>query len=214
MAKQSSAIITAETIVIILSSIVLVTGSIIFAVCKLFAEICKQIFLKPKATKALPKMLKILCNTTKQASKGAYESCSDFKKHHDYTVQNYLDEAHAYVMERQAEERYNKTIKELKRLLAGTEYKLYYNVEKTEFPSEGRIREYINFFTYNRETVAVENANAMVNEVLNNVLGVYKGKSKKLYGTIVLEDYACDMKDLSRTLARNLGINEVKMVIA
>ena len=53
----------------------------------------------------------------------------------------------------------------------------------------------------------------MVNTALNNVLGIYNGRSKKLHGTIVLEDYACDMKDITKNLEDKLGI-EVKMVIA
>jgi len=214
MSKQNSAIITAETLVIVVSSVLLIAGGIIFAVCRILAEICKQLFLKPKSRKALPKMLGILFDTTKKAGKSAYNSCSDYKKHHDYTVQNYLDEAREMLLEKRSEERYYKTLNELKRLLAGTENKLYYNVEKTEFPGEGRIREYVNFFTYDHDTVAVENANAMINEALNNVLGIYRGKSKKLNGTIVLEDYACDMKDISRNLADKLGIDEIRMVIA
>lgn len=102
----------------------------------------------------------------------------------------------------------------LKQLLSYTENKLYYQVEKTEFPAPGRIREYVNFFTYDRETVAVENANDLINDILNNVLCIYKGKNKKLYNTIVLDDYACDKKDMSRVLAEKLDVEEIRMVIA
>ena len=72
----------------------------------------------------------------------------------------------------------------------------------------------MNFLTYDRQTVAVENANQLVNTVLNNVLGVYKGKSQKLQDTIVLDDYACDMKDISRNIAEKIGVDEVQMLMS
>lgn len=111
------------------------------------------------------------------------------------------------------EDKYKKHVAELRRLLQYTENKLYYSVEKTEFPN-GRIREYVNFFTYDRRTVAVENANTLVNTVLNNVLAVYKGKSQKLQNTIVLEDYACDMKDLTARISQVTGLKDVKAVVS
>lgn len=136
------------------------------------------------------------------------------REHEQYLEANAIAEAEELRIEREIQAQYDNAINRLRKLLDYTENKLYYSVEKTEFPSEGRIREYVNFFTYDRETVAVENANALVNEVLHNVLGVYKGKSQKLQDTIVLDNYACDMKDISRNLADKLGLEEVRMVVS
>ena len=59
-----------------------------------------------------------------------------------------------------------------------------------------------------------EDVTKVINTVFNNVLCVYKGKSKKLQDTIVLEDYACDKKDIARNLADKLGIDKVEMLMA
>jgi len=200
MARKNQAVLTIETLVTAIAAVALAVSGIIVALCRLIG--------------VLPEILKIIINVFKEIITGIHGAWKEQKEHEEYVAQHYLDQAREEVLARKIEERKQKILSELKRLLAGTENKLYYNVEKTEFPSEGRIREYVNFFTYDRQTVAVENANALVNEALNNVLGVYKGKSKKLHGTIVLEDYACDMKDISRNLADKLGVDEIKMVIA
>lgn len=143
-----------------------------------------------------------------------YALYRNHREHEQYLEQHAIEEAEEERIEAEIQEQYNTAIDKLHKLLDYTENKLYYHVEKTEFPSEGRIREYVNFFTYDRETVAVENANELVNEVLHNVLGVYKGRSKSLQNTIVLDDYACDLKDISHNLADKLGVDEVRMVMS
>ena len=131
-----------------------------------------------------------------------------------YERQHQLEEEEEKALARELADSYNKAVDRLRTLIGYTENKLYYQVVKTEFPGEGRIREYVNFLTYDRQTVAVENANQLVNTVLNNVLGVYKGKSQKLQDTIVLDDYACDMKDISRNIAEKIGVDEVQMLMS
>lgn len=146
--------------------------------------------------------------------KEMYLIYKNHREHETYIEQHAIEEAEAIRIEKEIQAQYNKAVNRLRTLMEYTENRLYYNVEKVEFPSEGRIREYVNFLTYDKETVAVENANALINEVMNNVLGVYKGRSKKLQDTIVLDDYACDMKDLSRNLAEKIGVKEIRMVVA
>lgn len=138
----------------------------------------------------------------------------EYKDHQDYVAKNLLEEEEEERLARELLEQHEKAVDNLRYLLAHTENKLYYHVVKTEFPGEGRIREYVNFITYNRDTVALENANTLINTVFNNVLCIYKGKSKKLQDTIVLEDYACDKKDIARNLADKLGIDKVEMLMA
>lgn len=140
-----------------------------------------------------------------------------YKTHREnqkYLEQNALEQAEAERIEQELQRQYNNTLDTLRSLLQNTENKLYYRIEKTEFPDNGRIREYVNFYTYNKNTVSVDNANSLINTALNNVLGVYKGRSKKLQDTIVLDDYACDMKDISRALAEKLDVDEIRMVVA
>jgi hypothetical protein len=131
-----------------------------------------------------------------------------------YERQHQLEEQEEQALAQELSNAYNNAVSRLRTLIGYTENKLYYEVVKTEFPGEGRIREFVNFLTYDKQTVAVENANQLVNTVLNNVLGVYKGKSTRLHDTIVLDDYACDMKDISRTIAEKIGVDEIKMVMS
>lgn len=141
------------------------------------------------------------------------KSVREYDEHREYLANNVLDDEEEQALAQELEDTHTKAINRLKTLMSYTENKLYYQIVKTEFPGEGRVREYINFLTYDKETVAVDNANVLVNTVMDNVLGVYKGRSKRLQDTIVLDDYACDMKDISRNIANRLGVEEVKIVM-
>lgn len=213
MSRKNKPIITAELIAVAVTSAVMLVIGVLYAVIRIVAEIIIQVAKSPKIYKAVPKMLNVVPATVADVTKGVSNNYKHLKHNCTYTAQNYLDEAREQVLAIQTEKVRAQTLDELKRLLIGTEGRLYYSIEKTEFPAEGRVREYINFLTYDRQTVATVNANSMVNTALNNVLGIYNGRSKKLHGTIVLEDYACDMKDITKNLEDKLGI-EVKMVIA
>lgn len=142
------------------------------------------------------------------------KSLKDIAQDEAYARQHQLEEQEEQMLAQELAQTYNKAVDRLRTLIGYTENKLYYQVVKTEFPGEGRVREYVNFLTYDKQTVAVENANQLVNTVLNNVLGVYRGKSKKLHDTIVLEDYACDMKDISRNIAEKIGVDKVEMLMS
>ena len=146
--------------------------------------------------------------------KETFTSYEDIVKDEVYEHNNYLDEEEEHMLAVELADMYNKAVDRLRTLVGYTENKLYYQIVKTEFPGEGRIREYVNFLTYDRQTVAVENANDLVNKVLNNVLCTYKGRSKKLQNTIVLDDYACDMKDISRNIAEKIGVDEIQMLMS
>jgi hypothetical protein len=142
------------------------------------------------------------------------KTLKDYEKNDKYLREHKLQEEEERQLAQEIEQNYNKAVDRLRTLIGYTENKLYYQVVKTEFPGEGRIREYVNFLTYDKQTVAIENANELVNTVLNNVLGVYRGKSQKLHNTIVLDDYACDMKDISRNIAEKIGVDKVEMLMS
>ena len=148
------------------------------------------------------------------AIKAFIEGWNEKGKEIDYLKAHQIAQEEAEALAYNSRMLYETAISKLRTLVGYTENKLYYEVVKTEFPAEGRIREYVNFYTYDRQTVAFENANDLINTVMHNVLGVYKGKNKRLHNTIVLDDYACDMKDLSRNIAQKLSVEEVKMVVA
>ena len=159
-------------------------------------------------------LIKVICEGIIVYFQELSKSLKEMAIDEAYERRHKLEEEEEKALAQDLADSYNKAVDRLRTLIGYTENKLYYQVVKTEFPSEGRIREYVNFLTYDRQTVAVENANQLVNTVLNNVLGVYKGKSQKLQDTIVLDDYACDMKDISRNIAEKIGVDEVQMLIS
>lgn len=163
---------------------------------------------------ALYYVLKIVWGGVSEYFKELFKILKEYKEHQDYLMKNALEQEEEERIARELLENHMRAVENLKQLLANTENKLYYQIVKTEFPSEGRIREYVNFITYNRDTVALENANNLVNTVFNNVLCVYKGRSQKLQNTIVLEDYACDKKDIARNIAEKIGVDKVEMLMA
>lgn len=112
----------------------------------------------------------------------------------------------------EVDDTYNKALDKLRKLLSNTENKLYYEIVKSDV-GNGRIREYVNFYGYCRETVTVDNINELVNEVFDNKLITYKGRSERLNNTIVLEDYMCDMKDITNNLSKKLD-EEIKLVMS
>ena len=154
--------------------------------------------------------LELLCIVLKSFIEGWKERDKELK----YLKAHQIAEEEAERLAQSLKDNYEKSVSKLRTLVGYTENKLYYEVVKTEYPSQGRIREYVNFFTYDRQTVAIENANQLINNVMNNVLGIYTGRIKKLQNTIVLDDYACDLRDLSSNLAQKLNVEEITMLRA